>query len=355
MMKLNPGDIIGGRYQVVGYVDEGGMQVVYKSIDMCLKREVALKSPKVNSAEKRFKRSAVVSAKINHPNVAKTLDYFEYDGNQFLIEEFLNGVNLQKFVFGNLDYLDPYLTAKIFHSLSKGLAASHHVEVVHRDLKPSNIMISSEGISAFQIKITDFGIAKMAQKELEEAAEGGESTISASATAVGALPYMSPEAIENPTEVTLATDIWSLGAIMFELLTGMKPFSNGLKAVGRIVAGQREPIPDFVLSNPQFNFLSKQIIAIIDKCLQKDPNNRPTADELVKLCSEMCYHVTTRQFGMIKRIMHNSFGFITSNNTDYFFHFDSVYGKRPSERDKVYFSHFDGGLAPRALPVLIAK
>lgn len=355
MTKFNTGDMIGGRYRVTDYVDEGGMQVVYKSFDTCLNRTVALKSPKINSAEKRFKRSAVVSSKINHPNVAKTLDYFEFNGNQFLIEEFLEGVNLQKFVFSNLEYLDPYLTAKIFHSLAKGLAASHHVGVIHRDLKPSNMMITPDGLDAFQIKITDFGIAKMAEKELEEAAEGGGSTISASATAVGALPYMSPEAIEKPTEVTLATDIWSLGAIMFELLTGVKPFSNGLKAVGRIVAGQRESIPDFVLSNPQFNFLSQQIITLVDKCLQNDPSKRPTADELVKQCSDLCYHVTMRQFGYIKTVIHNAYGFISSNQKDYFFHLNSVYGKHPNENDRVYFSYFESGLAPRALPVLIAK
>jgi serine/threonine-protein kinase len=227
------GEKIAYRYQIKGFVGEGGMQYVYCAWDSILNRYVALKTPKNLSAEKRFHRSAIVSAKVNHPNIAKTLDYLEENERPYLIEELINGQDLSKAILSKVDFLDPFLVARLFHHLSKGLAASHHAGVIHRDLKPTNIMVNG----AFQltdIKITDFGIAKMAEDEIVEAAEGGEDTISASATAVGALPYMAPEAIDTPRDVGLKADIWSLGAMMYELLTGSKPFGKGLKAVRHI-------------------------------------------------------------------------------------------------------------------------
>jgi serine/threonine-protein kinase len=159
------------------------MQYVYLATDEVLERNVALKVPMDTKAGRRFKRSATVSAQVNHPNVAKTLDYLEHGKFPILIEEYIQGSDLFKTYITRTERLDPYLVAHIMHHLAKGVAASHHVGVVHRDLKPSNIMISG-GISAHEIKITDFGIAKMAQEEMVEASE----SITNSQTAIGALP-----------------------------------------------------------------------------------------------------------------------------------------------------------------------
>ena len=147
-----PGDYIADRYEIVRFIAEGGMQQVYYTKDHTLNRFVALKVPKNASAEKRFKRSAVLSAKVNHPNVAKTLDYFETEDYPTLVEEFIDGKDLKDAILKRCKVVDPYLVARILHHLAKGTAASHHVGVTHRDLKPSNIMLVG-GFNLTEIKI----------------------------------------------------------------------------------------------------------------------------------------------------------------------------------------------------------
>src|SRR5690348_9953012 len=134
-------DVIDRRYQIADFLGEGGMQYVYLAHDTILNRPVALKTPKNTSAAKRFHRSARVAAKVNHPNVAKTLDYFETDDGPYLVEEFVQGTDLAHALLHKASYLDPYLAAKVFHHLARGLAASHHCGVIHRDLKPTNVMV----------------------------------------------------------------------------------------------------------------------------------------------------------------------------------------------------------------------
>lgn len=351
---LEQGMIVGDRYEVIQYIAAGGMQFVYQAHDNVLNRDVALKIPKNNSAEKRFRRSAIVAAKVNHPNIAKTLDYIEEEDRAYLLEELIVGGDLDKIILNSTKYVDPYFVAKIFHYLAKGLAASHHAGVIHRDLKPTNVMVIG-GLQVAGIKITDFGIAKMAEAELVEAAEGGEQTINSSQTAVGALPYMAPEAIATPKDVSKPADIWSLGAMMYELLTGAKPFGSGLLAVHKIVEAEPPEFPPFITSNVQFSFLSKELINLILKCLQKDTSNRPTADQLVEYCGKLCYPNNQRFSGYVKTIKHGAWGFISTDQEDVFFHLESVYGSRPSEGDRVWFSKFSGGGAWRAHPVICLK
>ena len=346
------GDEVAGRYQIVSYIGEGGMQYVYNAYDKFLKRHVALKTPKNESAEKRFLRSAVVAAKVNHPNVAKTLDYIDGGDRQYLVEELIEGDDLSKSVLMRTSYVDPYLSARIFHNLAKGLAASHHAEVVHRDMKPTNIMVSG-GLQLDSIKITDFGIAKMADEELAQAAEGGEGTLTHSQTAVGALPYMAPEAIASPRDVTTAADIWSLGAMMYELLTGKKPFGSGYMAVSNIMSGKTPEFPEFIATNAQFSPLAHSLKSLILECLSFEAHERPTADQLVEKCSNLCYPSEKRYTAEVRCIKHNSWGFLNDGTSgDVFFHFDSVYGERLEEGDPVMFSKFPGGGAWRAHPVV---
>lgn len=347
------GDFVGGRYEVVGFVGEGGMQYVYAAVDDVLNRKVAVKTPKNASAQKRFERSAVVAAKVNHPNVAKTLDYFETKDRPYLVEELVLGEDLSKALLSRVKCLDPYLVAKVFHHLSRGLAASHHAEVVHRDLKPTNVMVV-DGFDLNEIKITDFGIAKMADEELIEAALGGDESITGSRTAVGALPYMAPEAIETPKAVSFPADVWSIGAMIFELLAGAKPFGTGLIAVKKIIEAESPSLPSALTRNPQFSPLSNAIMDVAKKCLKKDAQARPSADELVQLCGSICYPVAKRKTGIVREIKYKSWGFIDSDGTDVFFHLDSVYGERVSEGDAVLFSTHPGGGARggRAHPVV---
>ena len=345
------GEIYGNRYRVDQYIGEGGMQEVYRAIDITLDRRVALKVPRNSAAARRFKRSAVLSARVNHPNVAKTLDYFDADDRFYLVEELVDGLNLSEFR-RQTPRIDPYGTAHILHHLAKGIAASHHVGVIHRDLKPSNIMLDAT-YQLETIKITDFGIAKMAEEEMADAAMS-DATITSSHTMMGALPYLSPEMVRKPRDAGLPADIWALGAIAFELLTGTKPFGGGLTAVPAILAAIVPDLPPSVMANSQFRPLVQDIYAVITRCLQGDPAARPTADELVTACGDLCYQTALRFTGRVNNILYSAYGFISpdQDGNPVFFHFESVYGVPPSVGDRVWYARFDGEPCERAHPVV---
>jgi serine/threonine-protein kinase len=341
------GDTVAGRYDVVEYVGAGGMQEVYRANDGVMIREVALKVPKNASAERRFKRSAMLSARVSHPNAAKTLDYLEYQGRPYLIEEFIDGEDLWA-LRERLPLMDPSLAAHLFHHMARGVAASHHVDVVHRDLKPSNIMVARNLTFSF-VKITDFGIAKMSEEEIATAAEGGDESITGSQTMMGALPYMAPEMIQSPRTTGKASDIWAIASVAYELLTGKKPFGKGLLAVPQIMNG---PLPTPPAFKPQFRGLGEALSEILKKCWERDPEKRPTADALVQMCGDLCYPLTPRAEGTLHFKPFASAGFIGTPNGDVFFHFASVYGQAPKVGDRVCFASFPGYPSPRAHPVI---
>ncbi|HEY9135679.1 MAG TPA: protein kinase [Pseudomonadales bacterium] len=343
------------RYVIQRYIAEGGMQEVYLAVDQSFDRLVALKVPKNASAEKRFQRSAIVSARINHGNIAKTLDFFQENGRDHLVEEFIPGENLSGYLRG-YEKLDPHLAAHIFHHLAKGLAAAHHAGVIHRDLKPSNIMVSGDA-TASVIKITDFGIAKLSEDEIAEGIEGGDASITGSQTVIGALPYMAPEMTENPRAAGQPADVWALGAILHQLLTGNLPFGSGLQAVKGILMDEPPAIPDSgVFSSPQFNPLVQELTDIRTRCLQKDPSVRPTADELVSVCAKLCYSSASREYGTISNYAAHtgSWGFIQRDNGEgaVFFHVSAFYGHAPTNGQRVNFTAFPGSPRSRAFPVL---
>jgi serine/threonine-protein kinase len=346
-------DVIGARYQIEGFIGEGGMQEVYRSTDLLLSRTVALKVPKNLSAAKRFKRSAVVSARVNHANVAKTLDYLEEGKHAYLIEEYISGKDLSKVLQEHIPAFDPLIVSRVLHHLAKGLAASHHAGVIHRDLKPSNIM-AVDGAALSDVKITDFGIAKMAEEELAEAIEGGEATLTASGTAIGALPYMAPEMIESIKDAGTPADIWSLGALIYELMSGKKPFGAGYKAVPAIMAAKPPPVPNTIRSGAQFRPAGEELYKLLTACLHRDPGKRPDADELVSNCEKLCYPNTPRELGTITKFDNGFWGFIAADQgSDVFFHIQSVFGDRNLKAgDRVWFARHPGGGSDRAFPLI---
>lgn len=356
MTIFSPKENVGDRYKIIKYKAAGGMQEVYIAYDNILKKRVALKTPKNQHAEKRFKRSAVLSARVNHPNVAKILDYFELDDRAVIIEELINGRSLDIELEDNYYYFDPHLLAQFGHHTSKGVAASHHAGVVHRDIKPGNIMIeSSKGL--FSFKITDFGIAILAEGELEEAHKD-EKSITGSKTMMGAIPYMAPEMIESPKNAGCPSDIWAIGAILYKLMTSNHPFGVGLAAIPRIHEAKLPKKPDsFQLS--QFISLNDELWDIISKCLQKDPAMRPSGDELVSMFGNICYGIFPRFEGHIKTYKSGSgnWGFIAEDNIDVFFHRESFYGKQSDiiKESRVQFAKHKGGGADRAHPVIPLK
>lgn len=354
---LKPSDVIGGRYKIEAYVDAGGMQEVYRANDLSLQRIVAVKVPKNDSAKKRFQRSAAMSAKVTHPNVAKTFDYLVEHDRQYLVEEFVDGQDLRSRLASHYTVLDPHLAAHVFHHFVKGLAAVHKVGVLHRDLKPSNIMVSTDP-NIETVKITDFGIAKMAEAEVQEALKDEESTIG-SPTVVGALPYMAPEVVSNKKDVKVSADVWSAGAILYQLLTGVRPFGEGLMAVQNILRADMRPKPDLLSRNTQFKHLTDELWTIITKCLVLNPDARPTAGELVKECGQLCYSRDQRRLGVITRFGEGSgsWGFISHSESgeNAFFHGSSFWGDNPTKGTRVSFAMFPGTPAARAFPVLPLK
>lgn len=356
---MNSGDVISERYRIERHIGRGGMQDVYLAHDMKLDAHVALKTPQAGQQDKRFKNSAIISARVNHHNVAKTLDYVEENGERFLIEEFVEGVNLDDRLrtFGAID---PHLAARIFLHVSKGVAASHHAGVVHRDLKPSNIVVE-HGVNLHKLKITDFGIATLTEEVFDEAARDGDITRSTSGTIRGALPYMAPEMMfrqagDHPGR---SVDIWSLGAMMFQIVTGKVPFGVYLQAAVNVQNRNREPWPQFMISNPQYKNLSQQLQTIIEKCLQYDVSDRPSADEIVEEISELCFIGVERKVGSVDNLIQNDYsGFIDGEDgMKTFFSQESVYGirTRANRGNRVCYSSFPGTPRDRGHPIIVIE
>lgn len=351
------GDLVGGRYEIIEFMAEGGMQEVYRALDTSFNRIVALKLPKNPSAQKRFNRSAEMSARVTHPNVAKTLDFLPTENTAYLIEEFVFGTDLQKRLDSDYDLLDPHLAAHVIHHVAKAVATLHNANVVHRDLKPSNIMVSTDpGFSV--VKVTDFGIAKMARAEIENAIEEGDDSISASSTVVGALPYMAPEVIQDSKNAGGPSDVWAIGAILFHLLTGRRPFGGGLNAIPKILARDLPPKGGVLQPKRQFKDLFDALWGIIEACLHVDASERLTAEDLVVQFGSVCYSTAERHIGTIYNFGSHPgrWGFISAQSlSDTFFHADSFYGGKPENGIKVSFARFLGDPNPRAFPVLPLK
>jgi serine/threonine protein kinase len=328
------------------------MQQVYVARDKTFEREIALKVPKNLSAEKRFQRSASMSARVNHENVAKTLDYFEFEGRGHLVEELVPGQHLGWHLENTFYYLDPHLAAKIFCSIIRGIAASHHANVLHRDLKPSNILVSVDP-NVSTVKITDFGIAKLALEEFAGIDLEDQGSITGSQTVLGALPYMAPEMIESAKAAKLPADIWAVGAMLYKLLTGSLPFGTGLKAVANILEAKVPPAPHLFGLKTQFTLLSTELWNMVIACLNKDPEKRPTADQLLAQCSALCFSTAPRRIGEVVELRFASQGFIRGDDgAKSFFHFDSVFGPTVKVGTRVNFASFPGSPYQRAFPVL---
>lgn len=356
---MKPGDAVAGRYVVQKHIGRGGMQDVYLTHDQLLGTDVALKTPQPGQPDKRFVQSAKISAMVNHHNVAKTLDYVEEGDRLFLIEEYVPGETLED-KLSRFGAVDPHLGARIFHHLLKGVAASHHAGVIHRDLKPSNVIVAP-GVNLHLLKVTDFGIATLTEEVFARAAKDGDLTRSTSGTIRGALPYMAPEMMfrspgDHPGS---AADIWSLGALMFKVLTGEFPFGVYLNAAVNVKNKTRKKWPEFMVSNEQYRPLAEELKNIIDRCLNYDPEMRPSADQLVKEFSKVCYINVHRVEGDVTNLIQNGYsGFANDADGGVFFSMESVYGLRKPSTMKnrhICYSRFPGSPRYRGHPIVVVN
>jgi serine/threonine-protein kinase len=210
------------------------------------------------------------------------------------------------------------------------------------------------------LKITDFGIAKMAEAEIQEAMkDNDEESMLSSATVVGALPYMAPEVIQNKENVSDRADIWSCGAILYQLLTGYRPFGDGIQAVANILGGKLPPIPAQLTSNQQFKQLTGELWSLIADCLSPTPDVRPSAKDLVERCGRLCYSTAPRLLGRVKnyKSYKGDWGFIVcdGDNDEVFFHGSSCWGGAITAGARVSLARFSGSPQARGYPVLCLR
>jgi len=254
-----------GRYRILEQVGAGGMGVVFRAHDAQLDRDVALKTlPKLSLlsevAQRQFRREALSLARITDPNVAMAFDFGRDNGIDYLITEFVPGLNLDSKIAGR-----PLSEAEILQigkQLASGLETAHRQGVIHRDLKPSNLKVTPDG----RLKILDFGLAFLMKSEPESAATASLTNTYSDA---GTIPYMAPEQLKGQQPDARA-DVWSAGAVLYEMSTGKRPFGEltGPALVAAII--EQTPPPPRTL-NPK---ISEGLERVILRALQKDPQER---------------------------------------------------------------------------------
>ena len=254
-----------GHYRIVEKIGAGGMGEVYRACDQHLDRDVAIKVLPSGtltdaSARKHFHKEALALSKLNYPSIATIHDFDTQQGVDFLVMEYIPGITLsEKVAVGPLPEKD---VLRLGVQLAEGLAAAHDHGVVHRDLKPGNLRVTSDG----RLKILDFGLAKLWHPVTASATTESLSETQAMA---GTLPYMAPEQLLGG-EIDTRTDIHAAGAVLYEMATGQRPFADveGSQLIGAIL--QRSPVPPSALNSK----LSPELLRIIGKCLEKEPENR---------------------------------------------------------------------------------
>lgn len=279
---LKPGTLLAGRFRLVRALGRGGMGAVFEAEDSLTRERVALKTilPEVARDEQamgRFRRELQLARKITHPNVCRVNELFEHqqdsDSLTFLTMELLAGQTLAEFLVESSTQearrLKPSEALPIVRQIVLGLEAAHKVGVVHRDLKPSNVMLvpDREGIRAV---VMDFGLAR--------ASETSKTSLTGTDDVLGTPLYMAPEQVEGKP-VSLATDIYALGAVMFEMVAGRPPFVGETRmaiAVGRL--HDEPPSPRSVVPD-----LDRNWEAVILQCLERRPEDRfHTAGDVVR-------------------------------------------------------------------------
>lgn len=267
---LSNGQIIGGRYKIVKSIGEGGMANVYLAEDTILDRKVAIKVLRGDLADdekfiRRFQREAQSVANLSHPNIVEVYDVEEEEGQHYIVMEYIEGKTLKQ-LLQKRGALTLSEVIDIMLQLTDGLAHAHEAYIIHRDIKPQNIMIQDDGL----VKITDFGIA-MALNATQ---------LTQTNSVMGSVHYLPPEQA-NGKGSTIKSDIYSLGILMYELLTGSVPF-KGDNAVEIALKHLKERIPSIRRQNPT---IPQSVENIVLKATAKNPKNR--YDSVRKMNSDL--------------------------------------------------------------------
>ena len=245
-------------YKIVQKLGQGGMGVLYLAEDVKLDRKVAIKFlPTTVAADdeqrERFKREAKAAAALNHANIATIYTIEEFEQQIFIVMEYVDGQELKSLI--SQSQLPVEQVIDISRQIADGLHAAHSKDIIHRDIKSANIMLTGEG----QVKILDFGLAKIP----------GSNEITQAGSILGTLAYMSPEQIQS-AEVDQRADIWAMGVVMFEMLTGELPFRDEY-AQALMYSILSEPVPSLTDYRDD---VPENLASAISKCLEKSPEDR---------------------------------------------------------------------------------
>jgi len=256
--RFTPGAIIGERYRIVALLGRGGMGEVYRAEDLRLVQVVAIKFlpealSRDASALARFHSEVRVARQVSHPNVCRVFDIGDAEGIPFLTMEYVDGEDIASLI-RRIGRLPQDKATEISRQICAGLAAAHERGVVHRDLKPANVMLDGSG----KVRLTDFGLAGIA------------ATIQGAEIRAGTPAYMAPEQLSGK-EVTTKSDIYSLGLVMYEILTGKRAYDAA--TLPELIKAREEGAP----TNPStlVRDLDPLIERVILRCLEKDPAKRP--------------------------------------------------------------------------------
>ena len=254
------GEVVGGRYELQELVGSGGMSSVYRALDRLLERNVALKilHPHFVDDEEyveRFRREARAVAQLSHPNIVTVIDRGEADGQQYIVFEYIDGASLKQLI----DRTGPLPTRRAIEltlQVADALCFAHQAGLVHRDIKPQNVLVTDDG----EAKVTDFGIARSLDVE---------HGVTQTGTVLGTSNYLSPEQARGQT-VTPSTDVYSLGVVVYELLTGEVPFP-GDNFVAVAMKHINEPPPSLLERRPD---VPLRLVDAVERALAKDPAER---------------------------------------------------------------------------------
>src|SRR5262245_31252969 len=266
-MSLSPGTRLGS-YEVLAAIGEGGMGEVYRAHDPRLGRDVALKVLPADVAHdparlERFRREARAVAALNHPHIVTIYSTEEADGIPFLTMELVEGQPLEALIPPDGMPLTRFFDVAV--PLADALAAAHQKQITHRDLKPANVMVAADG----RVKVLDFGLAVAEQRGSNAADLATALQVTAPGTILGTLPYMSPEQVEG-IALDHRTDLFSLGVMFYEMLTGARPFKGTTPAqlISSILRDAPAAVRSVRLEVPE------SLSRLITRCLEKPPATR---------------------------------------------------------------------------------
>jgi serine/threonine-protein kinase len=261
------GTVLSGRYKLEAKLGSGGMSTVYLARDTTLDRQVAVKVMHREMSEQadqlqRFRQEARAVAKLSHPNVVAVIDAGEDGGHPYIVFEYVEGETLKQRI-NRIGALDAQESLAYAIEIARGLTVAHARNMVHRDIKPQNVLIDAEG----RAKLTDFGISRQLEQD----------GMTATGRVLGTTDYVAPEqAMGHP--VDQRSDIYSLGVVLYEMLTGQVPFAADSQ-VGVAMKHVNEELPDVQQQRPE---LSAAAAMVVERATTKDPNDRyQSAGEMI--------------------------------------------------------------------------